>query len=220
MSGIGKTVALCLVFVAIVVAGFVNKVVNGREQPLDADELRALGAFVLPTPREISPFQLRDQDNGAFDLQALKGHWSLLYFGFTHCPDICPTTLRDLGRADQAMRDALQAQGIEEPLQVVLVSVDPERDTPARLREYVRFFDPDFLAVTGEHGVLAKLATEVSAGFAKMPAPAGSAPDAYTVDHTGNVVIVNPHGHYHGFLRPPMLPANFEQAVPAIASAL
>lgn len=218
MSGVRKTALLSLGFVLIVLAGFVNKVLQGREPTLNADELRELGAFVLPTPRELSPFRLRDQDDQVFDLTALKGRWTLLYFGFTRCPDVCPTTLRDLARANPAVREALRAQGVAEPLQVVLVSVDPERDTPAHLREYVRFFDADFLAATGEHNVLAKLATEVNAGFAKVPV--GSAPGDYLMDHTGNVVIVNPHGHYHGFLRPPLIAANFEKAVPAIAGAL
>jgi protein SCO1/2 len=218
VTGIGKTVALCLLFVSVVLAGFVSRVLRDGPQ-LDEEALRALGAIVLPAPREISPFALRDDSGQAFGLDALTGHWTLLYFGFTYCPDVCPTALRDLARADQPMRDAFAAAGIEAPLQVVMVSVDPERDTPERLREYVRFFDADFIGVTGEHAALAGFATELNAAFAKVPAPEGAAPGEYAITHTGNVAIVNPRGHYHGFLRPPLAPEKFEQAVPAIASA-
>ena len=116
---------------------------------------------ILPEPRVLADFSLVDQDGEAFSLQQLQGKWSLLFFGFTHCPDVCPSALYDLHQVSlTAARSAEHGEGF----QVIFVSVDPERDSPERLNEYVRFFDPEFLGLTGTAEQLAALAKQIGLG--------------------------------------------------------
>jgi protein SCO1/2 len=160
--------------------------------------MRERGTFLLPTPRELAPFSLTDQRGEAFTNASLAGHWTLLYFGFTSCPDICPVTLSMLAQAERDL-GALGKPELVQNFRVVLVTVDPDKDDPATLGQYVEAFSPSFLGVTGSKSDLAALATQVNVAFRKVPTKDGG----YTVDHTGNIVIVNPRGHYHGFIRPP-----------------
>ena len=190
------TVTVLVVFIALVVAGFVFKL--NQPKVLSQQELQANGAALLDTPRQFSEFQLTDHRGDVFDKNSLKGKWSLLFFGFTHCPDICPTAM-----AAAAKMYAGLEPGEQEKLQVVLISLDPERDTTDKLAEYVPYFNPEFIGATGNQYVLLKLATELNVAFTKVELEG----DDYTIDHSGNMVLVNPYGDYHGFLKPP-----FEEA--------
>ena len=196
--GVRNTVIGCIVFMAVVLGLFVNNMV--RPPAVSLDQLRdEFGTLVLPQPREVSAFELVAHDGGAFTGQDLVGQWTFAYFGFTHCPDICPVTLAVLA---QARRTLLEAD--REPFDVALFTVDPERDTPEVLDEFVAYFDPAFRGVTGSREEMARLAQQVSVAFAKVPAE--HEPDGYVVDHTGNIVIFNPRGHYHGYIRMPHTP--------------
>ncbi len=192
---IALTVGGCLLAVAAVIALFVYSVV--RETPLTEAQLREYGAFVLPTPRELAPVQLLDHHGQPFDVGRLTGHWTLMFFGYTSCPDICPVTMAVLA---DAHRRLAEQSGQAHPFDVVMVTVDPDRDSVAALADYVPYFDPDFIGVTGDHGDIARLATSVNVAFGKMP---GDTPENYLVDHSGNIVVINPRGHYHGFLKMP-----------------
>ncbi|NKC00486.1 MAG: SCO family protein [Pseudomonadales bacterium] len=194
MSSVAKTVSLCLGFIVIVVIMFVYSTM--RTPQLSDDELRDKGVFLLPKPRDISPFslQLADAD---FSNDDLKGKWSFVFFGFTHCPDVCPTSMSELGKADLALQDTTGERA--NAFQGVLVSVDPDRDTPMEVTEYAKFFSPRFLGATAPREVLAELTQQVNVAFAKVPDGNGG----FTVDHTGNIVLINPHGHYHGFMKLP-----------------
>lgn len=198
-AGVRNTIIGCVVFMALVVGLFVNNIV--RKPGLSDDQLRDdFGTVVLPQPRAPSPFRLVRNDEIPFTEADLRGAWTLAYFGFTHCPDICPVTLAVLAEA----RRQLSETHADAPFNVALFTVDPERDTPDVLTEFVAYFHPDFVGVTGEHIVLATLAREVSVAFAKVPSQTD--PDGYVVDHTGNIVIFNPRGHYHGYIRLPHTP--------------
>ena len=154
--------------------------------------------LVLPEPRVLADFDLVDHEGNAFSLENLRGRWSLLFFGFTHCPDICPSTLFDLAQVSQS----LAADGnAEDPVQVVLVSVDPERDTPQRLGEYVAWFDPDFVGVTGAPEQLAPLAMRVGVAYRIEEHPPGAA--NYAVDHSASVFLTDPQGRLHGVFPAP-----------------
>jgi protein SCO1/2 len=119
----------------------------------------------------------------------------LLFFGFTHCPDICPTTLSDLAELKQ------QLQGTEaDETVVVMLSVDPARDTPERLSQYVPYFHPDFLGVTGAFESILSVTQRLNAPFRKVTANDGS----YQMEHSANVALMNPRGDYHGFFRAPL----------------
>lgn len=157
---------------------------------------------VLPEPRVIADFDLLDQDGKPFALQRLRGTWSLLFFGFTYCPDICPGTLYDLEQVHRALGDA---PGISDAHQVVFVSVDPERDTPARLAEYVTYFDPDFQGVTGAPEQLAPLAMQIGVAYRIEPHEAGD--PNYAVDHSASVFLVDPDARLYGIFPSPHDPA-------------
>ncbi len=185
------TVISCLVVMAVILVLFLHKMLSPRI--MSAAELRANGAIVFDKPRIIGDFTMVDHQGRPFSLENLKGKWTLIYFGFTHCPDICPTTLAKLSQVVKQLDSDVADQ-----TQVLMVSVDPARDTPEKLAEYVPYFHPDFVGVTGEFVQTMSLAQNVNVAFNKVMLD-----DDYTVDHTGNIVLINPYGHYHGFFRPP-----------------
>lgn len=158
-------------------------------------ELQSL--IVLPEAREIPAFSLVDQDGQSFQHEHMTGTWSLLFFGFTHCPDICPGTLYDL----QLLKNAVDEEASDIPHQVIFFSVDPERDTPERLKEYVTYFDPDFLAVTGAHEQLLPLTRKLGIAYRIEEHDDGQA--AYNVDHSASVLLINPEGRLHGVFPAP-----------------
>ncbi len=190
--GIRLTLLCVTVFVALILAGFIHKISQPRI--LNVYELRENGAVLLDMPRKFSDFELVDHRGQVFGAENLTGQWTLLFFGFTHCPDICPTTMA----AAAKMYEGLEPED-KEQLQVVLISLDPERDTTEKLSQYVPYFNPDFIGATGNQYVLLKLATELNVAFNKVQLETGD----YTIDHGANMVLINPYGHYHGFFKPP-----------------
>ena len=193
--GIHRTVAILLVVVALVIGLQVYKVT--REPPLDRDALREQGTMVFDQPRKVSAFELTDHRGETFTPDDLEGQWTLAFFGFTQCPDLCPMTMADLGRMMEQLDPALAEQ-----TQVLLVTLDPARDTPEVLAEYVPYFHEDFIGVTGEFLAIKRLASEVNVAFAKVTEDE----DDYTIDHSGHIVLFNPKGDYHAFFKPPLDP--------------
>ena len=145
-------------------------------------------ATVLPVPMPLPAFTLLDQQGRAVDASVFTGSWDLVFFGFTHCPDICPLTLQLLTEVRRRLADAGQ-----EPLpRIVLVSVDPERDTPAALASYMGYYGDDNLGLTGELEELRKLTEALGIFFQQVPGDDGN----YTVDHSAVVLLVDPQGRY------------------------
>ncbi|MFT7286448.1 MAG: protein SCO1/2 [Halieaceae bacterium] len=191
--GVRLTVAAILVFMLIVVAGFVHRI--GQPRLMSAGELQANGLYLLDSPRDIGDFSLLDHRGNSFLPASLEGHWTLVFFGFTNCPDVCPTTMAFLDRF------LGELEGTEaEATAVVMVSVDPARDTVDQLASYVPYFNADFSGVTGDFLDLFRFATNLNTPFRKVP---GQGAD-YQVDHSANVVLINPRGDYHGFFRAPL----------------
>ena len=145
-----------------------------------------LPGVLWPNPAPVGAFTLQDHHGGAFTRDRLEGAWTFMFFGYTHCPDICPTTLATLRRVEHGLADHVTA-----PRQHVLISVDPTRDTIEHLAGYVSSFGPAFLGVTGSDGELSKLARDVGAVFFRgEPGPDGS----YLVDHTASIMLIDPRG--------------------------
>jgi protein SCO1/2 len=183
---------VCLL-IAFSLSLFVSRITTPRL--MSNQDLQLHGAYVFDKPRIIKPIALLDQHAQAFTLEDLEGRWSLLYFGYTYCPDICPTTLADLKK----FSDMLAGTEWGDNTQIILVSADPARDTPEKLKQYLNYFDPQFIGVTGDFLALHSFASNVNATFTKVITE-GS--EGYLVDHTSNIVLVNPYGHYHGFFKP------------------
>lgn len=192
-KGIQRTIAIIVAVVAVLMGLLVNKILTPRV--LSDAELAANGAVVFDKPRIIKPFELIDQDNQPFTLERLQGQWTLMFFGFTTCPDICPTTLSTLSNWIATL-DA----DIARNTQIIMVTVDPARDTPDQLKTYMAYFNEDFIGVSGEFLNIKRLTDNVNVAFNKVQLD-----DDYTVDHSGNLVLVNPFGHYHGFFKPPFV---------------
>tara|TARA_R110001599_G_scaffold353459_1_gene592557 strand:- start:267257 stop:267934 length:678 start_codon:yes stop_codon:yes gene_type:complete len=191
--GIRITVIALAVFITVIVAGFVHRVSLPRV--LTSTEMQINGLYVLETPRNFGEVNLVDHHGEAFTNERLKGKWTLIFFGFTYCPDVCPTTMSFL---NELMG---QLEGTEaEDTEVVMVSVDPARDTVEQLAGYVPYFNPQFTGVTGDFLDIHRFATALNTPFRKV---AGQGED-YQVDHSANVVLINPRGDYHGFFKAPL----------------
>jgi protein SCO1/2 len=143
-------------------------------------------ATVLPGSRPLPALSLTNQDGTQLGPDFFKGGWTIVFFGFTTCPDICPTTLATLSTATRQLSDLPPA---ERP-RVLLITVDPERDEPAKLAAYVRFFDPAFLGATGDAKSVAAAAAAFGVPFARVSLPGGG----YTMDHGSGVFFVAPTG--------------------------
>lgn len=204
-GGVRVTIIFVVVFISLVLAGFFHKF--NQPRILNKHELRENGAVLLQTPRKFSEFEFTDHKGQPFGMEQLKDKWSLIFFGFTHCPDICPTTMASAAKMYAGLEDDEKDQ-----LQVILISLDPERDTTEKLAEYVPYFNPDFIGATGNKYVLLKLATELNVAFSKVELEGGD----YTIDHSGNMILVNPYGHYYGFLKPPFAEGNMQRALHSI----
>lgn len=180
--------------VTLIVALFVRQFVSPER--LDTGWLQAHGTVLFDPPRAFDPPQLLDQQAQPFDGSAFAGRWSVLFFGFTYCPDVCPTTLSLLREVEQALQ---AAEGRKRELRFYLVSVDPARDTPAVLAPYVAHFSANLTGLTGEFLDVHRFATQLNIPFRKNVAADGS----YSVDHSANLVLINPQGHFAGFVTPP-----------------
>lgn len=195
MTPVARTVTMAVVFITLVLSMFVYSVLQTPQ--LSDEELRERGVFLLPRPRDLAPFVLQDHLGAPFDNERLLGKWTFVFFGFTHCPDICPTTMSELGQVDTKLRQ--EGGPLAETFQGLLVTVDPERDTAEILGTYATAFSPRFFGVRAAREPTAEFAQQVNAAFGKVPAEDGG----YTMDHTGNLIIINPRGHYHGFIKLP-----------------
>ena len=149
----------------------------------------------FPEPRQLAEVTLVNQQGETVTNEVFKGHWSLLFLGYTFCPDVCPTTMAALGKIYPELKNI----STDSPIQVVFVSVDPKRDTPERLASYVEYFNPEFVAVTGEHKMLFPFAR--SMGLMYAIAESTDNPN-YLVDHSASVVVVDPNGLAIGRFKP------------------
>ena len=191
--GIKLTVGLVVAFMVVIVAGFVYRIQQPRV--MTAAEMKANGLFLFETPRSLGEFELVNHRGEPFTEESLRGDWTLVFFGFTYCPDICPATM---GFLNQLMSELEDTESKD--TSVVMVSVDPARDTVEQLAGYVPFFNTEFTGVTGDFLDLHRLATALNTPFRKVP---GQGED-YLVDHSANVVLINPRGDYHGFFKAPL----------------
>jgi protein SCO1 len=156
----------------------------------------------LPAPRPLTTFTLTDHHGQTFDLARLKGAWTLLFFGYTHCPDVCPTTLATL---NGMMKKLAEAGPQRVPVHVVFVSVDPQRDTVQRLAEYVPYFNKDFLGVTGTPAQVDAFAAQLNILHMRG---SETAPDGgYTVDHTASILLIDPQARFSAIFSAPHVAA-------------
>ena len=196
------------------------------------DELRDIGVTVFPDIRPIQEFELVDQNFESFTSDKLKDQWTILFFGFTSCPDICPITMAELKKFYEQLNPSLK-----DNLNVLMVSVDPERDDPETIGKYVNGFNQEFLGITGSVESIAGVASQFFVGYSEpvyesenraqkqnmhqhgqntveQPRPephhseaghssSNTPTENYLISHSGHIAIVNPDGNYHAVMRPP-----------------
>lgn len=152
---------------------------------------------LLQPPRPVADFALVDQNEQPFTPAALRDRWTFLFFGFTNCPDVCPATLGVLAQIEKSLQDLPETQRPR----IVLVSVDPERDTPQQLASYVKFFSPSFTGVTGS-----KDAIDAFTRAMGVPAAVSKSADAYTVDHSASIFLIDPQARFQALFSTPHVP--------------
>lgn len=198
---------LPLFFAVAIVACLGLGIVSGAQYFAPPRQLAI--AQLLPAPQALPTLRLENHRGEAVEVNTFHDHWSLVFFGFTSCPDFCPLELQKLAKV-------LALNENRHPLQVVFVSVDPERDATGKLAEYVGFFSPEILGVRGSNGELAKFAQFFGAAYDRsviidgklLTVPAGinmptNAGDQYLVNHSMRVFLVNPAAEYIGTFAPP-----------------
>ncbi|MBA1276227.1 SCO family protein [Stutzerimonas stutzeri] len=206
MTRIQKTVFVLVALVALVIGLTVSKVLN-TERQLDTTELLDAGIVLLPQGRDMPELTLTNQDGESVSLQQLEGQWNLLFFGYTFCPDICPATLAEL----RQLRGMLPEE-TRQRMQPILVSVDPERDTPEQLKTYLDYFDAGFIGLTGPLDDIQTLANAAGVPFI----PGDTSKENYTVDHGGNLALIGPDGRLRGFIRAPMRTQKLAEQLPMV----
>jgi protein SCO1/2 len=168
-------------------------------------------AFAIPTPLALPEFTLYDQNGETVTADSFRGQWDMVFFGFTNCPDVCPTTLQVLADVKRELANA----GVNAAPRIVLISVDPERDTPEILGKYVDYFGAGNLGVSGELPELMKLTTALGIYFEKIPTEG----DDYSVNHSAAVLIVNPQGKFSALFSAPHQISNYLHDLPILMGA-
>nr|CAX83904.1 Electron transport protein SCO1/SenC [uncultured bacterium] len=196
-----------LVIVGVLLAGWQIKGFMTRN-PQIPQEIKALQesqpdlvGVLLPTPRELKPFTLTDHEERAFTLDQLKGQWTFLFFGYTHCPDVCPVSMGALAEVWTLLQST--SNGLKN-VRGVFVSVDPDRDTLPHLKEYVGYFHPDFLGVTGTHETIRGFAKQLGAYYSLPEKKEGSDSSEQTISHTSVFFLLDPEGRFAAMFQPQM----------------
>ena len=197
MKSINKNLLLIAIFIATVLGLFINKLTTPRI--LSDDELLVNGLFLFDEPKLISDFEFISSNKKIFSKSDLMGKWTLMYFGFTKCPDECPTTMYQLSKLIKVLRD--KEYKLDDK-QWILVSIDPERDTPEMIDNYAKGFDKDFIGVSNNRPMLLSLATQLSVNNV-MPSSSNHMDHSHLDNHVNNIILLDPNGDFAGIFRPP-----------------
>ena len=148
---------------------------------------------ILTRPMELDNFELIDQNNQTFNSESLKGNWTILFFGYTNCPDVCPTTIYKLAEVKNDVNQNLPSKNFN----TVLVTLDPDRDTPERLDEYIGYFDESMLGVTGTYKNIQSFSSNLSVFYQRINKDGG-----YDFNHTASIFVFNPDGSLFATMSP------------------
>ncbi len=169
----------------------------------------------MTTPRELPAFTLQQSDRTQLVPGELRGHWTVVFIGFTYCPDVCPTALAELAQAQKHWTTLPESTRPR----VLFVSVDPERDTIEKLGEYTHGFHKDTLAATADIPSLEAFTKSLSLVFAKVPLGKDAPADQYTIDHSSALVVLDPQGRMAGVIQPPLKPKAIAEDLIALTEA-
>jgi protein SCO1 len=198
-----KLVTIILLSLAVIVAfviyfGIVKNLPSRAEVKIDG--------VVLTTSKPIIDFQLTDNTGKPFTKANLKGHWTMMFFGFTNCGMVCPTTMASLNSMYKTLQKELPDSRLPN---VVMVTVDPERDTIERMNEYVTTFNPNFVGARADMPMITALEKELHLVAVKMQA--GEGKNQYTINHSSEIMVFNPAGELQAFMSYPHEPLKMVQ---------
>ena len=192
---------LTLALVLLGLAGIAGGLWWSQREPAPLEFADIPGINVISPAVDLPPFQLQDHTGAPLDKARLQGHWTVMFFGFTHCPDICPTTLSNMRQVAKALKT------LPQPPQYLFVSLDPHRDTPAVLKSYVEHFGPDISGATGPRAELDRLAERLGVIYEFEGDTRG---DDYRVNHYAALLVIDPRGLLWAHILPPHQPARVE----------
>ncbi len=181
-----KVLLIILAVVSAAIGAFVYQSQLANQQPQHA--------LLYQQARPIANFELTDHKGQAFTNENLRGKWTIFFFGYTSCPDICPVTLQELNFIYPQLQDITN-----NTMQIVLVTADPKRDTQSKLNSYIRYFNPEFFALRAGHEVLYPFARNLGLMYAIVE---DSSEDNYLVNHSASMVLTNPNGQVHAIFKP------------------
>ncbi len=193
------TIMLAVFWVALMAAAVFYFRPSGNTIPNE------LMGVLRPGPKQLQQFNLIDHNNKPFNLERLKGKWTFMFFGYTFCPDICPTTMSALTATMSQLTNNPEAK---KDVQVVFISVDPQRDTLEKLSNYMKYFNEEFIGVTGDRAKLDALVSQTGAGYAIEPE---TAPGEYLISHTSAIFLTNPDGELIASFSQPHYPATIAE---------
>ena len=166
--------------------------------PITKESLRNDSFFVYDVPIHIDDFSLTDHSGDTVTQDLLANKWTLVFFGYTFCPDICPLTMASI----RQFYDLLETYSAVNDVQVAMISVDPNRDTPEKLASYVGFFNPAFIGLTGDYSSLYTLSRQMNVAFSYLRVD----DENYLVTHNGEIMLIDPEGNNVGFFKAPYQP--------------
>ena len=201
------TVASCLLIISMVAGLFVYSTISPKE--LTVEEYKQIGFYKLVRTRQINKFELVEGDS-KFTNNDLVGAWDILFLGFASCPDMCPMTMKKMAMAKSNLSSEASSK-----VNFIMISVDPDRDTPEKMQQYVEAFNPSFTGITGNIEVIYKLATDLTLPFVPVIA---SDNINYDMDHSMNLAVIDPNGNYFGFFKSPHTPEKMAQVLESIVS--
>ena len=202
-----KKLTPIFIMIAAVAGGlWLGVILNDGKSPAPSMRMISQHAQALLPPKPVAAFQLTNHHNKPFVLDSLKNKWSLMFFGYTHCPDICPTTMQVLADLDKRLTQT--APDLHKNTQVVFVSVDPARDTVAQLAKYVPYFNRSFIGVTGDPKQIDLLTRQLGIMHMQVEKKDGG---AYLVDHSASILLFGPDARVHGIFSAPHTPERLLQ---------
>jgi len=192
------SLALIILFMAAVLSLFINKLTTPRY--LSAPELLVNGYYQFPNPKEFSDFKIFTDNNVALDKDMFREKWTLIYFGYTRCPAECPVAMSLI----KTLYSTLESKSFYlEDKQVLLVTIDPENDSPGDVDQYAKAFNESFIGARGERPMLLSMATQLNVMVVEPPKNMHSSHMEHLENHSNNILLINPDAQYVGFFRPP-----------------
>lgn len=192
---IGFTVVVLLALASLILGAFVGQYLYAKKK-IDVSNFH--GTY-LEKPRTVKSFSLRGIDQHVFANSTLSNRWTMIFFGFTNCGYLCPTTMAELGK----MYRILEGEGVKNLPQVVMISIDPERDDQEKLSQYVTSFHPAFYGARGDETSIAQMTQEMGIAYAKVMTNEENDGKYYDIQHSGAVMLFNPKGELNAFFTTP-----------------